>query len=182
MKIDAHQHFWHYHPQQHAWIDDTMHTIRRDFLPQDLKPVLQRNGFAGCVAVQADQTEAETEALLKQAGENDFIKGVVGWVDFQKRDIEERLAHFVQFPKVKGFRHIVQSETDPQFLERPHFRNGIRYLQQFDFTYDILIYPHQLKAAIDFAAAFPQQRFVLDHLAKPYIKRGLIDEWHRDLK
>lgn len=182
MKIDAHQHFWNYDPQRHTWIDDAMHAIRRNFLPDELKPILQRNGFGGCVAVQADQTETETGFLLQLAEENAFIKGVVGWVDLQAADVEERLAHFAQFPKVKGFRHIVQAESDPHFLSRPAFRNGVSQLQRFGFTYDILIYPHQLKAAVDFAAAFPQQRFVLDHLAKPYIKRGLIDEWHGDLK
>jgi L-fuconolactonase len=159
-----------------------MHTIRRNFLPDDLKPVLLQNGIDGCVAVQADQTEEETSFLLQLADENDFIKGVVGWVDLQATNIEGRLAHFAQFPNLKGFRHIVQAESDPQFLSRPAFLNGVKQLQRFGFTYDILIYPHQLKAAIDLAAAFPQQRFVLDHLAKPYIKRGLIDEWHGDLK
>lgn len=182
MRIDAHQHFWIYNPQQHAWIDDSMRRIQQDFLPQDLAPVLERNNFDGCVAVQADQTEMETNALLTYADENNFIKGVVGWVDLQATNIDERLAYFAQFPKLKGFRHVVQSETDPQFLERAAFRNGIKQLERFNFTYDILIYPHQLKAATKFAAAFPQQRFVLDHLAKPYIKKGLIDEWHGDLK
>jgi L-fuconolactonase len=136
----------------------------------------------GCVTVQVDQTEEETMRMLAWAGEADFIKGVVGWVDFQAANIEDRLAHFTQFSKLKGFRHIVQGENDPQFLYRPAFRNGIKHLQRFGFTYDILIYPHQLKSAIDFAAAFPDQKFVLDHLAKPYIKKGLIDDWHGDLK
>lgn len=182
MKIDAHQHFWNYNPQQHGWIDESMQAIQRDFSPADLRPILAQNGFDGCVTVQVDQTEAETTSLLKLAGEHSFIKGVVGWIDLQAANVEERLEHFAQFSKLKGFRHIVQGETDPHFLERASFRNGIKHLQRFDFTYDILIYPHQLKPAIAFAAAFPAQRFVLDHLAKPYIKQGLIDEWHGDLK
>jgi L-fuconolactonase len=182
MRIDAHQHFWNYKAEQHAWIDDSMHAIQRNFLPGDLAPVLKSNGMDGCVTVQVDQTEEETMRMLNWADENNFIKGVVGWVDLQAGNVEERLEHFAQFQKLKGFRHIVQGESDPQFLYRPAFRNGIKHLQQFDFTYDILIYPHQLNAAIDFAAAFPQQRFVLDHLAKPYIKKGLIDEWYGDLK
>lgn len=182
MKIDAHQHFWIYNAHQHSWIDDSMHVIKRDFLPEDLAPVLRKNGMDGCVAVQAGQTEDETLFLLKLAGENTFIKGVVGWVDLQAGNIEERLEYFAQFPKLKGFRHIVQSESDPLFLQRPAFQNGIRQLQRFDYSYDILIYPYQLQAAIEFATAFPQQRFVLDHLAKPYIKKGAIEEWHGDLK
>lgn len=182
MKIDAHQHFWNFDPERHGWIDDRMQAIKRDFLPVDLEPVLAQTGFDGCVAVQADQTESETDFLLKLADENDLIKGVVGWVDLQAANIGERLDYFSQFPKLKGFRHIVQSEADPHFLERTAFRNGIANLQRFNFTYDILIYPHQLKSAIDFATAFPRQKFVLDHLAKPYIKKGLIREWHEDLK
>lgn len=182
MKIDAHQHFWTYDADRHSWIDESMQAIRRDFLPGDLAPLLKAHGFDGCVAVQADQTEEETTTLLKRAEENDFIKGVVGWVDLQAQNIEERLAYFKQFPKLKGFRHVVQGETDPGFLERPAFKRGISLLQRFGYSYDILIYPHQLQAALAFAAAFPQQPFVLDHLAKPYIKQGLVDEWHGDLK
>ena len=87
--------------------------------------------------MQADQTEAETMALLKWADENDFIKAVVGWVDLQAANINERLEWFQQFPKLKGFRHIVQGEKDPHFLERPAFRNGIKQLERFDYTYDI---------------------------------------------
>jgi L-fuconolactonase len=105
----------------------------------------------------------------------------VGWIDLQPPDKNDRLQHFKQYQKLVGYRHIVQSE-EPTFLERPAFRNGIRHLREFDLTYDILIYPHQLKAAIGFAAAFPDQRFILDHLAKPYIKKGLIDEWKKDLQ
>ena len=182
MRIDAHQHFWIYNKKQHAWIDDSMQRIQQIFLPGNLKPVLEKNGIDGCVTVQADQTEEETIWLLQLADENNFIKGVVGWVDLQATNIEARLEHFAQFSKLKGFRHVVQGESDPQFLARPAFRNGIKKLQRFNFTYDILIYPHQLEAAIDFVVAFPQQPFVLDHLAKPYIKQGLIKEWHGDLK
>lgn len=182
MKIDAHQHFWNYNAAQHAWINDAMRAIRRDFLPIDLKTILKQNNIAGCVSVQVDQTEEETKWLLQLAGENDFIKGVVGWIDLQSPDIKERLELLPRSSKLKGFRHIVQGESDPKFLERPAFRNGIRQLERYDFTYDILIYPHQLKAAIAFAAAFPQQRFVLDHLAKPYIKKRLIKQWYEDLK
>lgn len=182
MKIDAHQHFWTYSAARHGWIDNSMQTIRRDFLPEDLSPVLKKNSFDGCIAVQADQTEAETLFLLKLAQENGFIKGVVGWIDLQAVNVAERLHYFSRFSKLNGFRHVVQSETDPQFLERPAFRNGIKQLERFDFTYDILIYPHQLKAAAALASAFPQQRFVLDHLAKPYIKKRAIKDWHEDLK
>lgn len=181
MKIDAHQHFWHYDAVKHNWIDDNMQIIRRDFLPENLQSVLAKNKIDGCVAVQADQTETETNFLLQLASENSFIKGIVGWVDLRAENIKERLEHYSQHKIVKGFRHVLQGET-PEFMLQPSFLNGIAQLAQFDFTYDILIFPHQLKAALALVKGFPQQRFVIDHIAKPYIKAGLIDEWKKDIE
>ena len=181
MRIDAHQHFWNFSPRQHAWIDESMRVIRRDFSPGMLKQILEDNHFDGTVVVQVDQTEKETDDLLRLAKDYSFIKAVVGWVDFQAANIEERLEYFSQFPALKGFRHIVQAEKDPAFLQKPAFKRGIEYLKRWDLTYDILIYPHQMKMAAKFAADFPSQRFVIDHLAKPYIKKGLIEEWKYDL-
>ncbi|MES2776060.1 MAG: amidohydrolase family protein [Bacteroidota bacterium] len=179
-RIDCHQHFWHYNAQKHDWIDDEMAVIRKDFLPQDLMPVLSANGIDGCVAVQADQTEAETDFLLQLAKENSFIKGIVGWVDLRADNITERLAHYAQFSAIKGFRHVLQGE-EPGFMLQPAFLNGIASLHEFGFTYDILIFPKHLKAAIELVKQFPEQRFVIDHIAKPYIKAGLIDEWKEDM-
>lgn len=181
IRIDAHQHFWVFDKGLHPWIDDSMAAVQKDFLPKDLGPVLRKNNIDGCVLVQVEHSEEEVEWFLKLAEENPFIKAVVGWTDFTAADIEERLAYYSQFPKLRGFRHVVQGEKDPEFLYNASFRRGIGLLQQHNFTYDILIYPHQMKMATDFAAAFPEQKFVLDHLGKPYIKKGLIDEWKKDL-
>ncbi len=145
--IDAHQHFWHYNPVRHSWINDEMAVIRKDFLPKDLKPVLKENGVAGCIAVQADQTEAETNFLLKLSDENDFIKGVVGWVDLRADNLQQRLEHYAQFKNIKGFRHILQGE-EPAFMLQPSFLKGIGLLKRFNFTYDILVFPKHLKAAL----------------------------------
>ena len=109
--IDAHQHFWYYHPVKHEWINDAMAVIREDFWPTDLAPVLAANGVAGCVAVQADQTETETDFLLQLAGSNSFIKGVVGWVDLRSDQLEQRLDHYAQFTRLKGFRHVLQGRS-----------------------------------------------------------------------
>src|SRR3954468_9756181 len=114
-KIDAHQHFWIFDPVRDSWIDDEMLVIKQDFLPTDLLPVLQQNGIDGCVAVQADQSEKETQFLLEMAASNPFVKGVVGWVDLKADNLEERLEYFKQFDKLKGFRHILQSEPDKQY-------------------------------------------------------------------
>ena len=177
MTIDAHQHFWQYEPQKHAWIDDDMAVIRRDFMPRDLITELKVNEIDGCVAVQADQTIEETDILIDLASENDFIKGVVGWVDFRASTIEKDLEKFSNNTIVKGFRHVVQGEPDPNFLLRKPFLNGIKQLEQYGYTYDILIFPHQLGATLEFVKQFPNQKFVIDHIAKPYIKDGFYDGW-----
>lgn len=182
MKIDAHQHFWQYEPIRDAWINDNMQVIRRDFGPDDLLPALQASGIEGCVAVQADQSETETDFLLDLAQQHAAIKGVVGWVDLRAENLVQRLEYYAQFSAIKGFRHIVQAETDELFMLRTEFSEGIRALQGFGFTYDILIYPHQLRSARELVARFANQPFVLDHLAKPYIKQGLIDKWKQDLQ
>lgn len=174
--IDAHQHFWHYDPVRHDWINEDMSVIRKDFLPGQLKPIFDTAGIDGCIAVQADQTETETDFLMQLAAENDFIRGVVGWVDLLSGNLEERLAYYHQFPIVKGFRHILQAE-DPGFMLQPEFLRGIALLSQFDFTYDILVFPKHLAAVHTLVEKFPEQRFVIDHMAKPDIKKGLMDEW-----
>jgi L-fuconolactonase len=181
-RIDSHQHFWNYDPVAHGWINDDMEIIRQDFLPGDLETILHEYGFNGCVAVQADQTETENHFLLEQAMNNDFIKGVVGWVDFKATNIEDRLTYYKKFDKLKGFRHILQGEADRAYMFDADFKNGIAKLKQFGYTYDILIYTDQLGFANEFAAAFPDQPFVIDHLAKPDIKNGNIDQWAKDMK
>ena len=177
MTIDAHQHFWKYEPAKHTWIGDSMSVIRQDFMPVDLKKVYDEHGIDGCVAVQADQTLEETNFLLWLSGKYEFIKGVVGWVDLRDDNIGKVLEEFSQHEKVKGFRHIVQGETDHNFLLRPTFINGIASLEKFDYTYDILVFPHQLGAVLEFVKRFPNQKFVIDHIAKPYIKDGYYDGW-----
>ncbi|MBD2722092.1 amidohydrolase family protein [Hymenobacter armeniacus] len=181
-RIDAHQHFWQFDPVRDAWIGDDMAVIQRDFLPADLAPVLQQHGFDGCVVVQSDQAEAENEFQLANAAAHDFIKGVVGWVDLQAPNVAERLAYYSQFAKLKGFRHVLQGEADRALMLKPSFRRGIGALAAHGFTYDVLIFPDQLGFAAELAAAFPNQPFVVDHLAKPRIKDQLIEEWARDIR
>jgi L-fuconolactonase len=177
MIIDSHQHFWQYEPVKHAWIDDDMFAIRKDFMPEDLKIVYQENGIDGCVAVQADQTLAETDFLLKLASENNFIKGVVGWVDLRSATVNAQLEAYSNHKKLKGFRHVVQGEPDHNFLLRSHFLKGILLLEQYNYTYDLLVFPYQLGATLEFVKQFPNQKFVIDHIAKPYIKDGFYDGW-----
>lgn len=182
MKIDSHQHFWHYCEIKHSWINDQMSTIKKNFLPSDLKVEFDEHGIDGCVAVQADQHEDETNFLVEQAKQNPFIKGVVGWVDLRAKNIEERLDHYAKESVIKGFRHVVQDEPDVNFMMRTDFQNGISKLESKNFTYDILIFPTQLHAALDTIEKFPNQKFVIDHIAKPYIKDGKIEEWKKGMK
>jgi L-fuconolactonase len=176
MTIDAHQHFWYFDSDRDSWITDDMAVIRRDFLPADLEPVLAQNGIDGCVAVQASQSEEETMFLVNMAQAYDIVKGVVGWVDLQAATLNERLEVLTQHKALKGFRHVAQGEPD-DFLARPSVVEGIRKLAAFGMTYDILIYPSQLKAALHLVRAVPEVNFVIDHLAKPYIKKQEISRW-----
>jgi L-fucono-1,5-lactonase len=182
MNIDSHQHFWRYDPIRDGWITDEMSVIRRDFMPENLFPELRRNQMDGCVAVQADQSETETIFLLDLAARCEEIKGVVGWVNLCAPDLPKRLEYFSQFEKLCGFRHIAQSEPDDRFLMRKDFLAGMRQLQQFTFCYDILIYPRQLPAAIELVQRFPDQRFVIDHMAKPPIRSGEISTWDGQIR
>jgi L-fuconolactonase len=173
-------HFWRYSRQEYGWIDDTMRPLQRDFLPPDAAVVMREAGVDACVAVQARQTLEETRFLLALAAQYAFIAGVVGWVDLRATDLDDRLAELSSHRKLVGLRHIVQAEAD-DFLARADFRRGVAKLERHGFAYDILIYARQLPAAIDFAAAFPGARFVLDHLGKPDIRGGGFDVWRRDL-
>src|SRR5882724_1856009 len=182
MQIDTHQHFWIYDRREYGWIDDSMAALRRDFLPADLKPELERTGFQGCVAAQARQTVEETRWLLEMAEQSPFILGVVGWVDLRSPRLRFELESFAGKCKLVGVRHVVQSEPDERFLLQPDFLRGIAMLGEFDLAYDILIYTRHLPVATEFVARFPRQRFVLDHMAKPPIKSGAVDAWARGIR
>ena len=182
MIIDAHQHFWQYDPVKHDWINEEMQVLRKDFLPDSLAKIYKAQSIDGCVAVQADQSEAETTFLVQLAREYDFIKGVVGWTDLRSPRLAERLAAYAKMPELSGFRHIVQAEPDPRFLMQKDFLEGIRQLAPYHFTYDILVYPHQLDAVLDFVRLFPNQAFIIDHLAKPYIKDGNFTGWANQMR
>lgn len=180
MVIDAHVHFWKYNKQRDTWMD-AMKILQQDYLPEHLEPTLRRNGVDGVVAVQASQEEVETRFLAELAKTHPVIKGVVGWLDLQADNIEERLEHFTQYESIRGYRHVVQAEPD-DFLLRPHFQRGVRALKAYNYTYDVLIYHSQLKPAITFVGQFPDQKLIIDHCAKPDIRHKQIDDWARGMK
>ena len=182
MKIDSHQHFWSYSAAEYPWIGAGMERIARDYLPVDLAAVAAPQGIGGSVAVQARQSVAESRWLLGLAEASPIIRGVVGWVDLRSAGVAAELAELSAHEKFVGVRHVVQDEPDPRFVLGADFVRGLRQLRPYGLTYDLLIYPQQLPAAVQLVAMLPEQPFVLDHLAKPRIKTGAIQEWRRDVE
>lgn len=180
MRIDAHQHFWKYDPARDAWITQEMAVLKRDFLPEELVPELRVNGIDGCISVQATHTEAETEFLLELAGRHPQIFGVVGWVDLCSPDVAKTLERFAARHKFRGIRHVLQAEPD-KFMLQAEFLRGISCLREFGLTYDVLVYSRQLPAAIEMVSHFPDQRFVIDHIAKPEMRSRKLEPWAQQM-
>ena len=181
MRFDAHQHFWHYSPVEHSWMNDRMAVLKRDYLPEELQPLLASIGFDGTIAVQARQSLEETRWLLELSDRHSFIKGVVGWVDLCAPQLREQLKKYSGHPKLVGVRHVVHDEPDDNFMLRPDFRRGIAQLREFGLTYDLLLFPRHLPVAARLVAEFPDQPFVLDHMAKPAIRDRHVSPWEEDL-
>ncbi len=182
MRIDSHQHFWRYQAPSYSWITERMRILQRDYLPAELEPLLRAGGFDGCIAVQACQSVEDTAFLLELARRHAFIKGVVGWVDLCSDRLDEELARFAADPGLVGVRHIVHDEPDDDFMLRADFRRGISRLRTFDLTYDLLLFPRHIPRAVRLAEEFPEQPFVLDHIAKPVIRDGQFSPWREDLR
>lgn len=181
MKLDSHQHFWSYDAAQYPWIPKGS-PLHRDWLPDDLAPLLKASGLDGCIAVQARQTLEESRWLLSLADRSAIVKGVVGWVDLRSERVGDQLAELSRHPKFRGVRHVVQEEPDVNFMLGAEFQRGIATLHHFGLTYDLLIFPKQLPAAIELVRKFPVQQFVLDHIAKPDIKAGTLSPWREQIR
>jgi L-fuconolactonase len=182
MNIDSHQHFWRYNEREYGWMGPGMEVLKEDHLPPDLLPLLQSAGVGGTLAVQARQVLEETRWLLNLSEQFPFIKGVVGWVDLRSPQLRQQLEQLAAHPKLRGVRHVVQDEPDDQFMLREDFVRGIGLLSEFGLAYDLLLFPKHLPKACELVKQFPGQRFVLDHIAKPHIKDGLVEPWAADLR
>ena len=182
MRIDAHQHFWNYSAAEYPWIGAGLERLARDYLPSDLEPLLAAKQIDGSVAVQARQSVEESLWLLALAKAHPLVKGVVGWVDLRSDRVGDDLRVLAANPTFVGVRHVVQDEPDPRFVLGEGFIRGLRQLRQHGLTYDLLLYPSQLPAAIELVGLLPEQPFVVDHLAKPRIVAGEIDGWGRDIR
>ena len=181
MRLDAHQHFWNYREAEYPWIAPGS-PLQRDWLPGDLAPLLAAAGLDGCIAVQAQQSLEESRWLLELADSAPYIRGVVGWVDLRSPEVDVQLRDLAAHPRFRGVRHVAQDEPDERFLVGTQFMRGIAQLAEFNLTYDLLVFPHQLPAAIELVRLFPAQPFVLDHLAKPAIQSGALSPWREHLR
>jgi L-fuconolactonase len=175
--IDAHHHLWRYTPQEYGWIDEEMQALRRDFLPKDLIEAMASAGIDGTVVVQARQTMEETRWLLDLAEDCEAIRGVVGWAPIAGEEFPECMEEFDGRAKLKGLRHVIQSEKDEHYILREDFNSGIRTLEGSGLVYEILIYERHLADTIYFVDEHPDQPFVLDHVAKPLIAGGVLQPW-----
>lgn len=182
MRIDAHHHFWKYNPAEYGWISEAMSILRRDFLPADLKSEISKSQIEGVISVQARQSLVETEWLLDLADQNDFIRGVVGWVPLISSTVRSNLERFSNRPKLKAVRHVLQDEPDDDYILREDFNRGMALLKDFDLRYDILIFQRHLPQTIQLVDRHPDQIFILDHIAKPRIKSGELFPWRESLR
>jgi L-fuconolactonase len=181
LKIDAHHHLWKFDAKEYGWIDEEMRVLRRDFLPADLQQEMATAGISGAVAVQARQTVEETRWLLELAGQNAFMKGVVGWVPLADPNVGAVIERFAANPKLRGIRHVLQDEPDENHMLRADFNRGIRELARHNLTYDILIFERHLPQTIRFVDQYPNQKFVVDHLAKPRVRYKAISPWREHM-
>lgn len=183
-RIDAHQHFWRYDADAYPWMGADMGVLRRDWLPGDLRPLLDAEGIDGCIAVQARAHEAETDFLLELARSNDWIAAVVGWVDLRANDLDARLDRWQASPALAGFRHLLQDDPDvAATLADTRFNRGLRRLQANGHLYEVLVRgAAQLAETPGFCARHDRHWLVLDHLGKPAIGGGEDVEWRNGLR
>jgi len=182
LTIDAHHHLWKYNERDYRWMSDAMTALRRNFLIPELEDVIRESGVEGTVAVQARQTTEETEWLLDLAARHSFIFGVVGWVPLTARDVARHLEQFVQQSKLKAVRHVLHDEPDDFYMLRDDFNRGVGMLQRYHLAYDILIFEHHLPQTLAFVDRHPRQIFVVDHIAKPRIRDGILSPWRERLR
>lgn len=175
--IDAHHHLWRYSPREYGWINDGMAVLRHDFLAADMERELAGAKVDGTLAVQARQTLEETEWLLSLAESSLLIRGVVGWAPIVSTEFPRELDRLKCRKKLKGLRHVIQDEVDDNFINRPDFNRGIKALIGSGLVYDILIFEKHLPATIEFVDRHSNQVFVLDHIAKPRIRDGVLEPW-----
>jgi L-fuconolactonase len=182
MFTDSHQHFWQVGRFDYPWMSKDLGVLYRDYLPDDLAPVLRQNGVKQTVLVQASNSVAESRWLLELADKNSFIAGVVGWVGLMSVEIDAQLDELCAHRKFKGIRHLVESEPNDDWLVQPAVLAGLRKLSERGLSYDLLVHTRHLRYVPQVAEGCPDLRLVIDHLAKPPIARNEFKEWSEAMK
>ncbi|MCX4402564.1 MULTISPECIES: amidohydrolase [unclassified Streptomyces] len=181
VRVDAHHHLWDLSVRDQDWITGPeLQPLRRDFGVADLAPQARAAGVDRTVLVQTVTVPEETPEFLALAAESELIAGVVGWTDLTRPDAADELARLRELPggrHLKGIRHQVQGEPDPNWLLRPDVRDGLVAVAEAGLVYDLVVLPHQLPACVRAAAEHPELTFVLDHLGKPPIATGELRPW-----
>lgn len=180
--IDSHQHFWQLGRFDYPWMTKDLGVLYRDYLPNDLAPILQNNHVDKTVLVQASNSVAETRWLLELANASSFIAGVVGWIDLMSAEVDTQLNELCADQKFKGVRHLVESEPNDDWLVQPVVLSGLKQLSARGISYDLLVHTRHLKHIPRVAENCPELALVIDHLAKPPIARNEIKEWSQALQ
>jgi L-fuconolactonase len=180
-RVDAHHHFWDVDVTPYPWMTERYAAIRRNFGPADLSDDLARQQIDGTVLVQTRSSVEETRQFLRVAASTSYVWGVVGWVDLTSRDVGDVLGALRRQSDdgrfLVGIRHQVHDESDPDWLQRDDVRRGLGILAEQGMTFDLLVRPRELAAAIDTVRAIPDLGFVVDHIAKPAIRDGAWEPW-----
>lgn len=181
-RIDAHQHFWRLSRNDYGWLTPELTTLYKDFLPSDLTPLLKQHNIDATLLVQAAPTEAETDFLLNLADQNDSIKGIIGWVDFDSPLAPERIVYLARHSKLVGLRPMIQDIEDIDWMLSPAVGNALQSLDQHKLVFDALVKPEHLKNLKTLVGRHPSLKVVINHAAKPNIKTQDIEQWQRDIK
>ena len=180
-RIDAHQHFWDPARGDYGWLTADLPALFKPFGPEDLAPHLAAHGISGTVLVQAAPSLAETEYLLDIASRTPFVRGVVGWIDFEQSEPRDALERLARHPLLKGLRPMIQDIADPDWMLRPALDWAFKALIAHDLAFDALVLPGHLANLRILIDRHPDLRVVIDHGAKPQIRDGAFEPWASDI-
>ena len=182
MYVDSHQHFWKLDRGDYSWMSADYKPLYKDFFPKDLEPLIKEKNISKTIIVQAADTVAETQFILKLAEDSDFVAGVVGWVDLEKIETKEVIDRLSENRYLKGVRPMIHDIENDDWMLQDNLEDNITYLSKKNLTFDALVRPQHLKNLKKFASKYDFLPIVIDHIAKPKIINYEIDEWKKDMK
>lgn len=182
MRLDAHQHYWKIDRGDYGWLTPEIPVLYRDFLPENLEPQLNKHQIEGTIVVQAAATLEETDYLLELSETEDTIVGVVGWLDIADPEYRSHYERFARHPKFVGFRVMIQDMPDASAVLEPTFVEALTYFAEIDVPIDLLVVSHQLEPVVRLLELVPGLRAVIDHIAKPRIRDGVMEPWQDQMR